>query len=82
MDTQNNSRIEEFLENFSSVLDEKEQISGQTIFKELNEWSSITLLSLMAMVDEEYNVSLSQEEIKTSVTLEDLFNLISKRKLQ
>lgn len=70
--------MNDFIENFKEILDEPEAISlsSKTIFKDIDEWDSLTNLSLMAMVDSDYNVKLNADDIKNSDTLLDLFNLI------
>ena len=70
-----------FLENFKSILDDTDVslISFGTIFREIEEWSSLTALSLIAMVDEEYSIKLTGEDIKSSNTLEDIFNIVKNK---
>ena len=73
--------MKDFIENFKEILDEPEEInlSPETTFKDIYEWDSLTNLSLMAMVDSEYNVKLNADEINNSETLLDLFNLIKSK---
>lgn len=70
--------INEFIEKFAEQFDETEasEFTPTTKFKELDDWSSLTALSIIAMVDEECNVSINSEAIKESVTVEDLYNKI------
>ena len=72
---------ETFVKNFASQLDETdpELIEFTTNFKDLEEWSSLTALSIMAMSDEEYGVKLTAEDIKNSTTLADLYETISSK---
>lgn len=44
-----------------------------TRFKELDEWTSLTALSIIAMIDEEYNISLKSNDLAKSSTIEELF---------
>ncbi len=71
-----------FIENFADQFDDTDagEIKAETVFKELDEWSSLIALSVIAMVDEEYEVTLKGEDIRTSNTVEDLFNLVKSRK--
>ena len=50
-----------------------------TDFKELDEWSSLLALSIIAMVDEEYNVTLKGDDIRNSKTIADLFELVKSK---
>lgn len=70
--------IREFIENFADQFDETDpaEISAITNFRELDEWSSLTALSIIAMVDEEYDVTLKGDDIKNANTVEDLFNTV------
>lgn len=52
------------------------EIKADTVFKELDEWSSLVALSIIAMVDEEYDITIKGDEIRSSTTVEDLFNAI------
>ena len=71
----------EFLNNFANQFDETELsvFNLKTNFKELNEWSSLTLLSVMAMIDDEYGIMVSGNDIKVANTIEDLFKLIEQK---
>lgn len=72
--------IETFIQNFADQLDVTpvEDLKPETIFRELDDWSSLTALSIIAMVDEEYGVSIGSEAFKSSTTIQDLFNQINK----
>lgn len=73
--------IKEFIENFAGQFDDTDvnDIQATTEFKELDEWSSLLALSIIAMADEEYNVTLKGEDIRNSKTIEDLFNVVKSR---
>lgn len=73
--------IEEFVENFAAQFDETEPdlFTGETIFKDLDEWSSLTALSIIAMIDDEYNVIVKGNDITNSNTIQDLFDIVVKR---
>ena len=70
--------IKDFIENFAQQFDDTDasEIKAETVFKELDEWSSLIALSVIAMVDEEYEVTLKGEDIRNSKTVEDLFNAV------
>ena len=67
-----------FLQNFADMLDDTDTslITETTIFRDLDEWDSLTALSLIAMADEEYSVKLTGDDIKTSITIQDLYTKI------
>ena len=68
-----------FLQNFADMLDDTDAslITETTIFRDIDEWDSLTALSLIAMVDEEYSLKLTGDDIKTSITIKDLFDKVN-----
>jgi len=51
-------------------------IKADTVFHDLDEWSSLIGLSVIAMVDEEFDVTLKGDDVRTSVTVEDLYKKV------
>lgn len=74
--------IKDFIENFAEQFDDTtvEMLSAETKFRELDEWSSLIALSVIAMVDEVYWITINGEDIRSSQTISDLFNRIADRK--
>lgn len=72
--------IKEFIQNFADQLDDTEAgvLKPETEFRQLDDWSSLAALSIIAMVDEEYGVAIGSETFKQAKTIQDLFNLINK----
>ena len=70
-----------FLENFKNILDDTDVslITIDTVFRELPEWSSLTALSLIAMADEAYSIKLTGDDIKSSKSLNDIFDIIKSK---
>jgi acyl carrier protein len=68
--------LNEFVEAFANEFDETpvENFSSSTIFKDLEEWSSLTALSIIAMVDEKMEKRITGADIRSCNTIEDLFN--------
>lgn len=71
--------LNQFIKNFEELFDEVEtnSIKADTKFRDLEEWSSLNALALIAMVDENYDKKITGEQIKNSTTVEDLFNCIA-----
>jgi acyl carrier protein len=72
------TNITAFVQNFASQFDETPiaDFSSETKFKELEEWSSMNALIIIAMVDEHYKVRLTGNEIKESNTIQDIFDKV------
>jgi acyl carrier protein len=70
--------LREFIENFAEQFDDTDasEIKAETEFKKLDEWSSLIALSVIAMVDEEYDITIKGDDIRNSNTVEDLFNAV------
>ena len=76
--------LQEFIEKFAEQFDETDasEFKADTEFKKLADWGSMVGLSLIAMVDEEYSVTIKGEDIRKSETVEDLFNIVNEYKSQ
>ena len=53
-----------------------EEITKDTYFQELDEWSSLTALSIIAMAKTEYKCTITGKEVRSCGTVEDLFNCV------
>lgn len=71
--------LKDFIENFANQFDDTDpsEIKAETVFKELDEWSSLIALSVIAMVDEEYDITIKGDDIRNATTVEDLFNAVN-----
>lgn len=70
--------LKDFIENFANQFEDTDpsEIKAETVFKELDEWSSLIALSVIAMVDEEYDITIKGDDIRNSNTVEDLFKAV------
>ena len=73
--------LNEFVEKFAEQFDETDpsEIKADTRFRDIDEWSSLVGLSVIAMVDEEFNVLLKGEDMRQANTPEELFNIIKSK---
>ena len=76
-----NMEMNEFVQNFASQFDDTQasEFQATTNFREIDEWSSLTALSIIAMVDEEYKVKLTGEEIRNSQSIMDIYNIVKSK---
>jgi acyl carrier protein len=76
--------INEFVKKFAEQFDETaaSEFNADTEFKKLVDWSSMVALSVIATVDDEYDVIIKGEDIRKSETIEDLFNIVKGYKYQ
>jgi len=73
--------INHFIQNFAAQFDdiEVEKFNPEVKFRDLDEWSSLRALSVIAMTNEEYDVFLTGEDIRNSQTIQDLFQIINSK---
>ena len=73
--------IKEFIQNFAERFDETDinEFKPETVFHELDEYSSLIALSIIAMINEEYDVTLKGDDMSAAVTIEDLFNIVKSK---
>ncbi len=71
----------EFVSAFAAEFDETpvEQFKADTEFKTLEEWGSLTALSIISMVDENMDKTITGADIRASKTIEDLYNLANSK---
>lgn len=71
-----------FIEHFAEQFEETDpgKFIAETKFREIEEWSSLIALSLIAMVDEEYDVTIKGDDIRHSETVNDLYEIIKSKK--
>ena len=73
--------IKDFIQNFADLFEETEleAFAPETRYRDLDEWSSLIALSILAMVDEEYDVQLKGEEMRGTNTIQELFDLVASK---
>lgn len=71
--------LKDFIENLAAQFDDTDasEFQADTVYQELDEWSSLTAMSIIAMVKTQYGKSITGREIRKCSTVEDLFNLVS-----
>ena len=65
----------EFYQRMAEILD-AEEVSPENVLKEFDGWDSLAVLSVLAMADSKYGVSVKADEIRSVVTVEDLAKLV------
>jgi acyl carrier protein len=74
--------INDFIKNFADQFDttDASEFSADTDYRQLEEWDSMIALSIIAMVDEKYGVSISGEEMRATKTVQELFDVVKQKK--
>ena len=70
-------KIKEFIEKFAEAIEVEnvEALTAETEFRQLEEWSSLSVMLLIALYDEEFDKELTPAQIKEAKTLQDMYNL-------
>ncbi len=70
--------IDEFIKAFADLLDETDpaEINAGTYFQELDEWSSLSNLSVIVLAKTAYNKTLTVKEIRSCETIGDLYSYL------
>ncbi len=73
--------IKVFIENFVDQFDDLElaDVTPETVMRDLDEWSSMIGLSLLNMSEKEYGVTLTFDELRKAITVQDLFDIVEKK---
>lgn len=71
--------LQELIRVFNEVLnqDRKLELTSETDFKELDEWSSLTAFNIVERIETKFDVRLRGIELRRCTTIEDLLNLIN-----
>lgn len=74
--------LNDFIQHFAEQFDEIPEtgLTKEVEFKQVEGWSSLTALSLIAMIDEEYGVVVGGHDIREANTIEDLYKIVESRK--
>ncbi len=70
-----------FIGNCAAQFDDTDAnlFTAETKFREIDGWSSLIALSIIAMVDEEYDVTLKGDDIRNAKTIQDLFDTVKSK---
>lgn len=67
--------IQDFIDKLVETLEieDASAVTGETVFRDLDEWSSLSVMLLIAMFDEEFEKEITDKGIKACKTVEDLY---------
>jgi acyl carrier protein len=72
--------MDAFFEKAAEIL-EVERAAGDTVLRDCEAWDSLTALSLVAMIDRNYGVTISADDLIRSNTVGDLYRLVDERRI-
>ena len=74
--------MEIFIKNFTNQLlkPDDQKITAETIFRDLDDWDSLTAMAVIAMIEDIYFIKISDEDFINLKTIQQLYNFITKHK--
>jgi acyl carrier protein len=71
--------MDNFKDKLADIFEVK-NLSNDDIIKDFEEWDSLTLLSIIALVDSEFNVQLNASSFEEIITIGDLISYVNSSK--
>lgn len=73
--------LNEFVAHFAEQFEETEAsvFTPELKFRELDEWSSMMGLAIIAMVDDEYDIALKGADMKAANTIAELYEIVKSK---
>ena len=70
--------LEEFVEKVQDELQDTpaEEITAETNYKELDEWGSLTSLSLISMIEENYGKLITGADVRARNSIKELYEYV------
>ncbi len=76
-------KINEFIEELKETLElENVEINESTILKDLEEYDSLSVLAIIALVDENFGKKLSGKDFQSITTVKSLIKLIGEKRFE
>lgn len=74
--------LNEFIEKFADAVEAEDvtTLNANTSFRDLDEWSSLSFLSVIAMLDEEYEIQIENAQFRELKTIGDIVTYIESHK--
>jgi acyl carrier protein len=71
--------MDKFIDLFGEALEREGEIKMEDEFRNYSEWSSIAYLSVIAMMDEEYDVQIEEADFKKLRTVQAVYDACTKK---
>lgn len=73
--------LDKFVADFADQFDDTDasEIQASTRFHDLDEWSSLTGMGVIALAKTGYGKTITGKELRECITVEDVFNLINSK---
>jgi len=68
-----------FLKRFAEAIEREDDIKMEDEFRNYEEWDSLASLSLVSMIDDEYGINFSHNELEKMKTVKDIYDFIASK---
>jgi len=65
-----------FLKRFVEAIEREDETKMEDEFRNYEEWDSLASLSLVSMIDDEYSINFSHNELEKMKTVKDIYDFI------
>lgn len=72
--------IDQFIQKLETEFESNPgSLKPETSFQEIEDWSSMHALIIIALIDTEYDITVTGEDLKSAETIQDLYNIVKNR---
>lgn len=71
--------MNEFISKIAEIL-EVESVTEFDVLGDFQEWDSLSVLSVIAMLDSDYRINLNAEDLKETITIGELWQIVQAKK--
>lgn len=71
--------MDKFIELFAEAIEREDEIKMEDEFRNYEEWSSIAYISVIAMMDEEYDTQIEEADFKKLRTVQAVYDACTKK---
>lgn len=70
--------MDNFLENIADILDTDKELQPDMRLDSVEGWDSLSVVSMLAMINVEYGKTMHVADFKGAVTFQDLYDIVQK----
>lgn len=70
--------MDKFIKLLGEAIEREDEIKMDDYFRDYDEWNSLAYLSIIAFIDENYNVQIEEDEFNKLKTVQDIFDAVTK----
>lgn len=73
--------LNDFVKSFASEFTEtpEEVFTPKTVYKDLDEWDSLAVLTIISMIDDEFEKTITGADLRACSTIEDLYEFLQSK---